>query len=380
MAFDVHVLGTASARPTADRAVSGSLVKGPEGTAVIDCGEGFQSRFTTQRRRLKAQAKGDSLKPGNVDVLAFTHGHLDHTWGALPWLQSMDLENRTRPLLVIGPSSTPALHALLNGEPFPASVPPADLARQFVAWFALGAKGIGFPIQWVLGDVEADVWVRLDPVNDVAERLDGMPQPDGWKRSSLLPCPSHHTVPSCGWLLKQGPTPGAFNRKRADELSLNTKQRARLARGEDINAADGTTLEAAWFRGEELPGTSVLISGDTASCPPAWSSELAPNLLVHEATFLNEQQDKAHEHLHSTAAGAVQTARSIGATFLALTHYSNRIKHLDEVLAEAHGLAEGLPVVALNDGDRLTVGDNGRVKHLAWTENAWREANTEPHR
>ncbi|MGA0241013.1 MAG: hypothetical protein ACO3L7_06710, partial [Poseidonia sp.] len=110
------------------------------------------------------------------------------------------------PLLVIGPSSTPALHALLNGEPFPAHVPPADLARQFVAWFSLGAAGIGFPVQWVLGDVEADLWVRLDPVNDVAQRLDGMPQPNGWKRTKLVPCPSHHTVPSCGWLLNHGPT------------------------------------------------------------------------------------------------------------------------------------------------------------------------------
>ena len=35
MAIDVHVLGTASARPTPDRAVSGSLVKGPDGIAVI---------------------------------------------------------------------------------------------------------------------------------------------------------------------------------------------------------------------------------------------------------------------------------------------------------------------------------------------------------
>lgn len=380
MPFDVHVLGTASARPTAERAVSGSLVKGPDGIAVIDCGEGFQSRFTAQRRRLKAHAKGEALKPGNIDVLAFTHGHLDHTWGALPWLQSMDLENRTQPLLVVGPSSTPALHALLNGEPFPSSVPPADLARQFVAWFTLGATSIGFPVQWVLGDVEADFWIQLDPANDMAERLDCMPQPKGWKRMSLLPCPTHHTVPSCGWLIAHGPTPGAFDRERADELALNTKQRARLARGEDIKTADGTTLEAAWFRGEERAGTSVLISGDTAACPPAWTAELAPTLLVHEATFLNEQQDKAHEHLHSTAAGAVQTARSIGATFLALTHYSNRIKNLDEVLTEAHALAEGLPLVALNDADRLKIGGNGRVTHFAWAGDGWQNASKEPHR
>ena len=124
MALDVHVLGTASARPTPERAVSGSLVKGPDGIAVIDCGEGFQTRYALQRRRLKTFAVGSTLKPSAVDVLAFTHGHLDHTWGALPWLQSMDLEHRQQELLVLGPSSAEALDALLNGEALPQSVPP----------------------------------------------------------------------------------------------------------------------------------------------------------------------------------------------------------------------------------------------------------------
>ena len=129
MALDVHVLGTASARPTPDRAVSGSLVKGPDGIAVIDAGEGFQTRYGKQRRRLKAHSLGETLKPRDVDVLAFTHGHLDHTWGTLPWLQSMDLENRPQPLLILGPTSSAALNALLDGTAMPDDIPPADLAR-----------------------------------------------------------------------------------------------------------------------------------------------------------------------------------------------------------------------------------------------------------
>ena len=128
--LEVHVLGTGSARPTPDRAVSGSLIKGPDGIAVIDAGEGFQTRYAHQRRRLKQFAVGTTLKPSMVDVLAFTHGHLDHTWGALPWLQSMSLENRQKPLLVLGPTSPEAMDALLEGDPLPEAVPSADLARQ----------------------------------------------------------------------------------------------------------------------------------------------------------------------------------------------------------------------------------------------------------
>ena len=163
MALDVHVLGTASARPTPDRAVSGRLVKGPDGIAGIDAGEGFQTRYSQQRRRLKKHSVGSTLKPSAVDVLAFTHGHLDHTWGALPWLQSMDLENRQSPLIVLGPTSSDAIEALLQGASLPDSVAPADLARQWSAWFSLGGASIRFPIRWVLGDVLADRWIELEP-------------------------------------------------------------------------------------------------------------------------------------------------------------------------------------------------------------------------
>ncbi|MEC8398584.1 MAG: MBL fold metallo-hydrolase, partial [Candidatus Thermoplasmatota archaeon] len=174
MALDVHVLGTASARPTPDRAVSGSLVKGPDGIAVIDAGEGFQTRYAHQRRRMKAHALGETLKPSNVDVLAFTHDHLDHTWGALPWLQSMDLENRQRPLLILGPTSSGALDALLERAVLPDDVPPADLARQWLAWYALGGSSLRFPVRWVLGEVANPRWAEVDPVMGSATLLDAM--------------------------------------------------------------------------------------------------------------------------------------------------------------------------------------------------------------
>ena len=380
MALDVHVLGTASARPTPDRAVSGSLVKGPDGIAVIDAGEGFQTRYARQRRRLKKHAAGETLKPRDVDVLAFTHGHLDHTWGALPWLQSMDLENRQQPLLILGPTSSDALDAMLEGSPLPEEVPPADLARQWLAWFALGGNGIKFPVRWVLGVVTEGRWAEVNPQTGTATLLDGMPQPEGWSNSTLTPLPTTHTVPSCGWMIQQHAMAGKFDRQRADDLNLTTKERAMLARGEDVTTADGSTLESAWFRGGERAPVSVLISGDTAATPPAWSDEVAPTLLVHEATYLNQQQDKADEHQHSTAAGAVASALAVGAESLALTHYSNRIKSSDEPLEEAKSTAGALPVVALNDSDRMVVEDDGRVNHLSWNGSGWASLNIKPNR
>ena len=380
MVLDVHVLGTASARPTPERAVSGSLVKGPDGIAIVDCGEGFQTRYALQRRRLKRHSVGETLKPSTVDVLAFTHGHLDHTWGALPWLQSMDLENRQQPLLIIGPTSAEVAEALLNDEQLPEAAPSADLARQWMAWFALGGDMIRFPIRWVLGVVNADRGVEVDPTSGKARLLEKMPQPEGWENSSLRPVPTQHTVPSCGWMVQQKAMAGKFDRARADEMQLTTKQRAMVARGENITDANGETIAASWFRGGERAAVSVLISGDTATTPEAWDDSLAPTLLIHEATFLEEQHDKAEEHMHSTAAGAVASAQAVGATYLALTHYSNRIKNSKTSEDEAKTAAHGVAVVALNDNDRLVVDDDGDLTHLKWGSEGWLLANIPPNR
>ena len=380
MVLDVHVLGTASARPTPERAVSGSLVKGPDGIAVVDCGEGFQTRYALQRRRLKRFSVGETLKPSAVDVLAFTHGHLDHTWGALPWLQSMDLENRKQPLLVIGPTSAEAMDALLNDEPLPADTPPADLTRQWMAWYELGGDMIQFPIRWVLGDVNADRWMEINPDTGAAALLDGMPQPSGWNNSALRPVPTEHSVPSCGWLVQQNAMAGKFDRARADEMQLTTKERAMVARGENITDATGETIAASWFRGGERAAVSVLISGDTMATPEAWDASVSPTLLIHEATYLEEQQDKAEEHMHSTATGAVASAHAVGATYLALTHYSNRIKDASLSASEANAATDGVAVVALNDNDCLVVDDDGDLTHLVWERGGWAPKSIPPNR
>ena len=96
-------------------------------------------------------------------------------------------------------------------------------------------------------------------------------------------------------------------------MQLTTKQRAMVARGENITDANGETIAASWFRGGERAAVSVLISGDTAATPEAWDASLSPTLLIHEATYLEQQQDKAEEHMHSTATGAVASAHAVGA-------------------------------------------------------------------
>lgn len=382
MTIDVHVLGTASARPTIQRAVSGSVVACDDGLVVVDAGEGFQSRFEHHRKRLKVSGLA-RLRPHRIGALLFTHGHLDHTWGALPWLQTMSLDRREPAMLILAPTSPRVLEALLEGQPLPKDTPPADLAVQWKAWFEVGGfGGFSYPIRWVLGDVARDRWAELDPETMRATLLERMPQPQGWSRARLVPILTQHSVPSCGWMVEQTGSPGPFDRQRAQELGLTEQERGILARGEDLER-HGSTLNGASFRGPSSPDLRVAISGDTAELAPGFTASLSPDLLVHESTFLEAQQDKAAEHLHTTAKGAARTAVACNAGVLALTHYSSRIKSVQEPLNEAKDalsqLNTSLAPLALQDGDVVSV-HHGQCTHLVSTPTGWDEVSIPPNR
>jgi ribonuclease Z len=76
--------------------------------------------------------------------------------------------------------------------------------------------------------------------------------------------------------------------------------------------------------GPPRPGRKVVLAGDTAPSPVVLEAAREAEVLVHEATFLDEERERARETAHSTALEAAELARDADVTFLALTHLSNR--------------------------------------------------------
>ena len=374
MRMELHILGTSSARPTGKRQVSGSLIQCGDGIAVIDAGEGFQTRYADQRKRLKVHDKGSTLRVSRIHAVCLTHGHLDHTWGLLPWMHTMALDKREIPLLVLGPTSAEVFDALLNGEAIPESVPSAELARQIRGWQELGAttENLGYSVSWILGDLTADRWLEMAS-DGTASILDGMPQPEGWKKNRIQPLATNHTVPSCAWMLESKGSAGKFNRLKAAELRLTDEQKAQLSIGQDITLGDGTSLKADDFRGEERPATRMVVSGDTSEMAEELTNLSGVDVLVHESTFLAESQQWADEFLHSTSTGAARTALACNARHLVLTHFSARLKDAKIPLSEAKKVLESseVSVSAAVDGDRIKISDSGSISHLVWIGDGW---------
>jgi ribonuclease Z len=102
-----------------------------------------------------------------------------------------------------------------------------------------------------------------------------------------------------------------------------------------VTVAAGRTVTPAEVLGEPRPGRKLVLTGDTAPSPLVVQAAHEADLLVHEASFLTEEAERARETLHSTAADAAEVARLAQVRLLALTHVSPR--YFGPELAEEAG-------------------------------------------
>jgi ribonuclease Z len=162
-----------------------------------------------------------------------------------------------------------------------------------------------------------------------------------------------HRGPASAWALVEDGRPGVFDAGLADELGVpHGPERGALLRGEEVALADGRTITPGQLVGPARRGRSVVLTGDTVPCNSIVALAERADLLVHEATFVAADAERARETQHSTAGGAALVALEAGVRLLALTHLGQRTMPRE---AEAEALNVFPDTVVPRDFDTIVI-------------------------
>lgn len=287
--LSVTFLGTSAARPTVERNVSATAVVREGETLLFECGEG------TQRQMMRY---GISFALSDIFV---THFHTDHFLGIVGLLRTLGLQGREEPMRLYGPRGAKRVldHAL-----------------------SLGVERAPFDVQVV----------ELAP-GDRVQRTD----------YDVVAFATQHGRQSLGYGLVEHTRLGRFDPEKARALGVPEGSLwGRIHKGEtvefDVRGEDGKVerrkVSPAELVGAPRPGRKVVYTGDTRPCSSVVQAAESADLLIHEATFGNEEKERAVETEHSTALEAGQVALAARVRRLALNHLSARYSAEWTVLLE----------------------------------------------
>lgn len=297
MDLSVAFLGTGGAVPSARRNTASVLVSRGGERLLFDCGEG------TQRQMQR------SLGLVQVDAIFFTHFHADHFLGLPGLLKTYDLTEREKPLTIYGPRG---LRDLLQ-----------SMSR------VIGR--VGYKLELV--ELEAGEAVPLEAAE---------------VRSFSV----EHSVRAFGYALVEEERPGRFDPAAAERLGVREgPDFAALQRGEPVQGSTGL-VEPGEVMGESRAGRTIALTGDTAPCRATVDAARGADLLIHDASFSEEEAQRAADTGHSTVGQAAAVAREAEVELLALVHISSRY-HVGKVLEEAREVFE--PTVAPRDFDLVEI-------------------------
>jgi ribonuclease Z len=288
----VTILGNNSALPMHDRHPTSQLVTNGEQLFLVDCGEGTQ----IQMNRFK-------IRRSRIHHIFISHLHGDHYFGLAGLLNSYSLTNRQDPLHLYAPEP---LREILDLQ------------------FRAAAAHLSYPIHFhTLGDPE----VLVDDRKMVVESF-----------------PVNHRIPCWGFRFREKTKPRKIDPRLAYQAGIPPDHFSRLKEGEDYVAKDGRIIPNEAVTKPAPPAVSYAYCADTR-----YDEHILPfiqdaDLLYHEATYLDDQREKATERFHSTASQAATMALKAGASRLLLGHFSSKYEVLDAFREEAEKIFPAVEV------------------------------------
>lgn len=285
MSIKVTILGSSGALPAYGRFPTSQYLVIQNRHFLIDCGEG------TQMQLMRYQ-----IPIHKIDHIFISHLHGDHYLGLMGLLFSMHLQRRVNDLHLYSPRG---------------------LDEIILLQLKHSKSVLNYEIHFHAFDPEQAVIIHEDDA------------------LTIQTIPLIHKLPCAGFLFQEKTKQVKLNKEKLIPRML-LQHLAQLKTGADIYDDRGKLLYLNRdFTLPPTPSYSYAFCSDTA-----WNEKMVEqiqgvNLLYHEATFMEEEIDKAHETKHSTAAEAAKMANHCAAGRLLIGHFSARYRELEPLLQEA---------------------------------------------
>lgn len=283
--FDLLILGSSSATPTADRNQTSQLLNISERFFLIDCGEATQ----IQLRRFKAKFQ-------KVDHIFISHLHGDHFFGLPGYLSSMHLLGRQQELNIYCPKELKTI---------------IDNIHQ------ISETKLCYNVIWHFTD------------ND---KLNLLFEDD---KVEVYSFPLKHRIYCTGFLFKEKPYHRKIDKFLMDKYEVSTADVHLLRVGLDVTNAKGELIKNTQVTIDPPKHRAYAFCSDTKYDETLVEYIKDVDLLYHESTFLDDKIDRAKQTFHSTAKQAASIAKMANAKKLLLGHYSARYGNLDQFVTEA---------------------------------------------
>ncbi len=292
------MLGTASAMPVESRNQSAQALQVHGRLFLVDAGEGVQQQMVKYH-----------VPMSKLEVVFISHVHGDHVYGLFGLLSTFGMGGRMVPLHVYGPGNL----------------------RPFINFFLSYNEWLPYEIVF-------------HPVNT------RFPETVFETKSvTVTAFPLLHGIETYGYIFREKEPQWNIRKECIGTYGLTLTEIGTLKRGEDVVREDGTVIPLAEAAYKPYVPRSYAYASDTAVFPGEAEVLKDVTVLYHEATFLQEHEDKAAARFHTTTLQAAQVARDAGVSKLLIGHYSSR--NLDHRLYEAECRTVFPETYAASDGD-----------------------------
>lgn len=301
--FELHILGCGSALPTRRHLPSAQVLVTKGKHFLIDCGEGTQLQF-----------RHTHLNFNKIQAIFISHLHGDHCFGLIGLISTMGLLGRHAPLFVYAPKE-------MEG-----------IMRPQLNFFC---KELPFDVQFVGFDPSKHTCIFSDRTLEV------------------YTIPLKHRIPCAGFLFREKPKERHILKEWMDTYQVPLHAIPALKAGEDYTTPDGLCIPNSSLTIAPTPSKSYAYVSDTAYNPSIVPMIKGVDVLYHEATFGNDEADKAVQTFHSTAEQAAKIANAAEVKRLVIGHYSARYTDESCLLEEASRFFES--VTLAQEGLKLEI-------------------------